>query len=51
MSSSINSTLAIASQLIPSPSSTSALARRARRWAADPLRSSDAKVAELGLLR
>ena len=33
-------TLAIASQLMPSSSSTSALARRARRWAADPSRAS-----------
>lgn len=40
MSSSSNNTLAIASQLMPWSSSTSAFARRAKRCAADPSRAS-----------
>jgi hypothetical protein len=40
VSSSSNSTFAIASQLVPSSSSTSALARRARRLTAEPSRAS-----------
>ena len=51
VSSSNNTTCAMALQLIPSSSSTSAFARRARRWGTDPSRASSIRSCRDSLSR